>query len=556
MIPSGIPGGSLLSLPNSSIGLSSHEHVLRFQHGLLRLGSFPDRNAIRQLTDHAASAQSIHAREVVDIMLNQIIFQVAPSNKIPILYLADSIFKNVGGLYPELSGLYIVRVFTHTFEVVGEDDRVRLFRLLRTWERWPLFGPYLGELFSFTRPWVAQRELDPHANALEQAATTRVASVAPVRSINQSTRQQRPISIEVQNEMREILSRLQREMDEPHPIALEELWSQNPKLANQILVNAEMEISKKLNHSTSQSEQANPAANALTSVGGLHVDLDAARDLVTSLQRAVMNGDRKGDILSAAQTVSNHLALVLQNAARAVTEQANQRRKLVEPSFIAESLNQKNAAVISQLFRLPHYSSLDGMQFKHQQQLVAHEEMLQTRIRERRDEAAHGSASRPWFCTVEQWCSDFAQDASDSTNPMEGVPVESEDADVPAKEVLIVVDQAVTKCRICGEPFEMFWEDEVEEWMYRNAVRVKIQATPDPLDPTSDVTSTAVDIIVHRPCSDAVSTEGIVQVAQLMPETPKQSEKSNFTEATLLSSSPGWESASHSSASVTMMEEN
>ena len=99
----------------------------------------------------------------------------------------------------------------------------------------------------------------------------------------------------------------------------------------------------------------------------------------------------------------------------------------------------------------------------------------------------------------------FAQD--------ETLSDEAQDPSTAAKSV-VPADDAITKCRICGEPFDKIWDEEEEEWMYQNAVYGVVQnATPGGSNKES---------IFHQHCYKAAMgpTAGGVELNQLAPGTP------------------------------------
>ncbi|KAI8820170.1 uncharacterized protein EV422DRAFT_81543 [Fimicolochytrium jonesii] len=73
-----------------------------------------------------------------------------PKQKLPVLYLMDSIMKNVGGAYISIFARNIVRTFASAFEQVDPADRQRFVKVLATWKNnpaGPLFAvPVLREL--------------------------------------------------------------------------------------------------------------------------------------------------------------------------------------------------------------------------------------------------------------------------------------------------------------------------------------------------------------------------------------------------------------------------
>ncbi|XP_026740557.1 pre-mRNA cleavage complex 2 protein Pcf11 isoform X2 [Trichoplusia ni] len=61
--------------------------------------------------------------------------KVHPDIKLPVLYLVDSIIKNVGGAYTQKFSQSIVNMFTRTFKQVIVDEKIRsqMFKLRETW---------------------------------------------------------------------------------------------------------------------------------------------------------------------------------------------------------------------------------------------------------------------------------------------------------------------------------------------------------------------------------------------------------------------------------------
>ncbi|KAJ8729074.1 hypothetical protein PYW07_006770 [Mythimna separata] len=59
--------------------------------------------------------------------------KVHPDIKLPVLYLVDSIIKNVGGAYTSKFSQSIVNMFTRTFKQVDEKIRSQMFKLRETW---------------------------------------------------------------------------------------------------------------------------------------------------------------------------------------------------------------------------------------------------------------------------------------------------------------------------------------------------------------------------------------------------------------------------------------
>jgi hypothetical protein len=57
--------------------------------------------------------------------------QAPPEHRLPLLYLVDSILKNVGGRYTELLARDIGTIFIDGYRIVGEKDRFNFIRCVR-----------------------------------------------------------------------------------------------------------------------------------------------------------------------------------------------------------------------------------------------------------------------------------------------------------------------------------------------------------------------------------------------------------------------------------------
>ncbi|CAG4994297.1 unnamed protein product [Parnassius apollo] len=73
-----------------------------------------------------------HAGVIVDTVEKHL-EKVHPDIKLPVLYLVDSIIKNVGGAYTQKFAQIIVNMFTRTFKQVDEKIRSQMFKLRETW---------------------------------------------------------------------------------------------------------------------------------------------------------------------------------------------------------------------------------------------------------------------------------------------------------------------------------------------------------------------------------------------------------------------------------------
>lgn len=60
-------------------------------------------------------------------------FQAETDKKLPVIYLLDSIIKNVGGVYLQLFSKNIINTFCNAFEKLDTNNRISMVHLLKTW---------------------------------------------------------------------------------------------------------------------------------------------------------------------------------------------------------------------------------------------------------------------------------------------------------------------------------------------------------------------------------------------------------------------------------------
>ncbi|CAG8477860.1 19026_t:CDS:10, partial [Racocetra fulgida] len=80
------------------------------------------------------------ARAIVQAIEDQI-RTCPPPHKLPVLYLLDSISKNVGGIYIQLFARNLCNTFMDTYDVVDQPTKQKLERVLATWKSGPTGAP-------------------------------------------------------------------------------------------------------------------------------------------------------------------------------------------------------------------------------------------------------------------------------------------------------------------------------------------------------------------------------------------------------------------------------
>ena len=113
--------------------LRSEEEAKLTYYNLLKDLTFNSKEKINQLSQ-ISEKNSKYAHIIVDVVYKHI-KEAIPGQKLPTLYLIDSIIKNVGGIYKRLFEEYIVEMFLLVFESGTGDIKTSLYKLRNTWRK-------------------------------------------------------------------------------------------------------------------------------------------------------------------------------------------------------------------------------------------------------------------------------------------------------------------------------------------------------------------------------------------------------------------------------------
>lgn len=530
------------------------EQVEDYCEMLDRLGNFPEKVAINSLSmaaeDFDSSPKSaavifhcIRSR-LVDCTTPGI---SSPDRKLPLVYVLDSLLKNVKGVYTDIILGDAVDWLTEVYNIFDkahkEDEKARLKKV---WSSWKQFGVIkdderwrqIGQCF-FATGTSGGDAASPNSSAIARNADGSLQLPSKLRA-----------------QMQILLDEVQADgVDELEKVSLERLADINPSLLLQIKEAAEIELQdSNQTHSSVQSSSIGTMSNNITSIPPPPISewsklklnhLEKSHDIVASLQRHVRSASQQTTVLQSQKDNTVHLYASLSASAQILTDMLHQwkvqqengtwfgigedsssssRRKrryslVRKEQFTTEGIKEHNDAVIARLYEvgLPFLCSADGRRFATQLELSNH---LDAMFRKSQlDKTMEKMEERGWYLEEKAWerggsIVNVAVSEADETMEAETLFTSMGDAedDVATSANTVVADESRDRCILCGINFAMFFDQEDGEWKYRNCVEKDVEVNDGP---TMDEDEAEAKL-VHYSCWKGLGSPAFLTADQVL----------------------------------------
>ncbi|KAI9021227.1 hypothetical protein DFJ74DRAFT_672325 [Hyaloraphidium curvatum] len=452
-----------------------------YMNGLLEL-TFNSKPLIDSLT--VVAQETVAAAQVIVATIEERIKTAPSDEKLPALYLMDSICKfarpdNVRQAYVASFTRNIVKVFGNAFQMVDDEVKQRLERLMETWRVQSVFPNHiLVALESIVRQWKASWA--PPVAAVSPFAPSYASPMVAGPALPLAAPGSASLLAQLAHQIDALLvAKLQTQAIFPADAVNNQQLSGLQQLKQMVESGAlaatsdPSTLQQVLNHVQHMYVQTFPPAPALP----LPVVAEPPR----------LSPRLASSFLEDASNVINRMQGPVGVPSVEVTSHELGRATVARVGRVmltTEDINRKRPGAHAVIYEAyPQQCRQCGFRFpageEGKERMGLHMD-YHFRQNKRVMEKGKKLVSRDWFVTKEDWLENREAKTSDDQSPFFGMDVLKPDAE--AKKLAAKIEASVPSvkapegdtsslvCPVCHEKFVRYWDEEKEEWMLRDAM--------------------------------------------------------------------------------------